>query len=209
MYKVPRAIPPERLRKWMATGTMQGREDNGEQYLEVFRGRNFSVRQTEVTLPTGETELHEHVWRTDGTRVIAVNGEGQVLLTREYRHELGDWDWRIPGGKVDPGETPEQAAAREFREEAGFAADRLQALWATTPDSTVRYQRFFFLATELSDVGHQREAGENLSVHWLDLDDACAKALEGEIREEISALALLRLRHGLNVDRSISLDGSA
>lgn len=168
-----------------------------EQYREVFRGRNFSVRQEEVRLPNGEVEVHEHVWRTDGTRIIARDDEGRVLLTREYRHELDDWDWRIPGGKIDEGEAPEAAAAREFREEAGYEATELRYLWATTPDSTVRYRRYFFLATDLAQVGAEREAGENLSVHWLPLDEACEKALAGEIREEISALALLRLRHGL------------
>lgn len=163
-------------------------------YREVFRGRNFAVRQEEVRLPGGELEVHEHVWRTDGTRIIAFDESHRVLLTHEYRHELGGWDWRIPGGKIDGGETPEQAAAREFREEAGYEASTLRFLWTTTPDSTVRYQRYFFIATDLAQVGAQREAGENLTVHWLSLEEACEKALAGEIKEEISALALLRVR---------------
>lgn len=165
-------------------------------YREVFRGRNFAVRQEDVELPGGEVEVHEHVWRTDGTRIIALDQDRRVLLTREYRHEQGEWDWRVPGGKIDSGETPEQAATREFREEAGFEAKTMRFLWATTPDSTVRYQRFFFLATNLTEVEAEREVGEQMTVHWVGLDEACEKALSGEIREEIAALALLRLRHG-------------
>jgi ADP-ribose pyrophosphatase len=166
-------------------------------FRDIFHGRNFIVREEQVKLPNGEVETHEHVWRTDGTRIIALDAKGKVLLTHEFRHELGDWDWRIPGGKMDAGEEPEQAAAREFREEAGYAAENLQLLWATTPDSTVRYRRYFFLARDLTEVGAQREAGESLTVHWVSLEVACERALRGEIREEISALALLRVHRML------------
>lgn len=166
---------------------------NQESYEEVFRGRNFVVRQHSVEVSKGHVEVHEYVWRTDGTRMIAID-DGRVLLTHEYRHELGEFDWRIPGGKVDPGEPLDGAARREFREEAGYEAAEVRFLWATTPDSTVRYQRHFFLATGLTEVKTAHEPGEELTVHWIPFDDACKKAIDGEIREEISALALLRLR---------------
>ncbi len=163
---------------------------------EVFRGRNFVVRQEKVELPGGLVELHEHVWRTDGARIVAVDDRGRVLLTREFRHELGERDWRIPGGKVDPTEDPEQTAGRELQEETGYQAARLKFLWSTTPDSTVRYRRHFFIATDLTEVGAAHDPGESMTIHWMSLDEACEKALAGEVREEISALALLRIRHG-------------
>jgi ADP-ribose pyrophosphatase len=176
-------------------------------FVEVFKGRNFAVRREEVELDDGRVETHEHVWRTDGVRIIALDEARNVLLTHEYRHELGERDWRVPGGKIDPGEKPEDAARREFREEAGFSADNLRHLWATTPDSTVRYRRFFFLATGLRQAEVAPDPGEDITVHWLPLELACEKALRGEVREEISALALLRLRHEL--DHTIPAQGVA
>jgi ADP-ribose pyrophosphatase len=181
----------------MTDAGKQKGEAGADGLKEVFRGRNFLVRQERVELADGRVEVHEHVWRTDGARIVAIDDRGRVLLTHEFRHELGERDWRIPGGKIDPGESPEEAARREFREEAGFVAGTMRFLWPTTPDSTVRYRRFFFLATDLTEVGADHEPGEDLTTHWVDLDDACEKALRGEIREEISALALLRIRHDL------------
>ena len=51
----------------------------------------------------------------------AINENNEVLLTREYRHELKAEDWRIPGGKIDPTDVDiMEAAKREFKEETGL-----------------------------------------------------------------------------------------
>src|SRR5438046_6839516 len=54
-----------------------------------------------------------------GQRVGLLFVEGdKVLLLRQYRLLVQQLAWEIPGGKVDPGESPEQAATREALEEA-------------------------------------------------------------------------------------------
>jgi 8-oxo-dGTP pyrophosphatase MutT (NUDIX family) len=157
----------------------------------VFEGRHFRVVREEVRLERG-IETFEYVWRIDGARIVARDG-GRVLLTREYRHEIGGYDWRLPGGKLDREETPLQGAEREFREETGFYGGSWQYLWSTTPDSTVRYRRHFFLVTSPSAGPDAPDPGEDLSAHWLPVATACEYALNGQVREEISALAILRI----------------
>lgn len=160
----------------------------------VFAGKNFKVFHEHVTARSGARELHEYVWRTDGARIIALSGDA-ILMSREYRHELGAFDWRLPGGKVDPGESPEDAARRELREETGCSASEWEFLWSTTPDSTVRYRRHFFVATGIQMGTPSRDDGEEIATTWMPIEQACQLALAGEIREEISALAVLRLKH--------------
>jgi ADP-ribose pyrophosphatase len=165
----------------------------------VYKGKNFVVYRTLVEVAPGRVEEHEYVWRSDGTRIVVLNDTNEVLLTREYRHELQQEDWRIPGGKIDPGEVPEEAARRELREETGYAAGELRYLWASTLDSTVRYRRHFYLATQVSLGSSHADPGESIVPHWLPLDEACDLALSGAISEEIAALALLRVRQRLAV----------
>ncbi len=163
----------------------------------VYTGKHFRVYHELVDLGGDNPETFEYVWRTDGARIVARDGE-RILLTREFRHELNDVDWRLPGGKVDPPESPETAARRELQEETGYTASAWEFLWSTTPDSTVRYRRHFFVATDLTFVGVARDLGEHIENRWVGIDEACSLALEGQIREEISALAILRLRHRWN-----------
>jgi G:T/U-mismatch repair DNA glycosylase/8-oxo-dGTP pyrophosphatase MutT (NUDIX family) len=53
-------------------------------------------------------------------RALVIDDDGRILLV-QYRRPVGDetW-WGTPGGGVDPGETDEQALARELREEIGL-----------------------------------------------------------------------------------------
>lgn len=160
---------------------------------------HFRVYQKEVVNKAGEIEIHEYVSRKDGTRTIAIDSDNNILLQNEYRYELEAYDWRVPGGRLDDENEPViEAAKREFIQETGFVAENWQFLWTTTQESTVRYQRHFFLATKLEFVETSRDSGEDIKVYWIPLEKANEMALTGEIREEISALAIARLFFEIN-----------
>ncbi len=76
--------------------------------------------------------------------VIAADGEGRVLLVR---HSYGPPVWALPGGGIDRGEAPEEAARREFREELGGSLSELRELThVTEPDSGSMDQLHVFVA---------------------------------------------------------------
>lgn len=169
---------------------------------------HFSIYQKEEEVSEGVFETHEYVHRKDGTRIIAIDSDNNVLLTYENRYELKAYDWRVPGGRLDYENEPiVEAAKREFRQETGFTAENWEFLWTTTLESTVRYQRHFFLATKnLKFVGYERDIGEEgTTVHWIPLERANEMALTGQIREEISALAIARLFFELNTLKTRNL----
>lgn len=102
---------------------------------------------------------------TLGVRVVASDGVGRVMLVR-HTYLPG---WWLPGGGVDRGETTDQAAVRELREETG--------LIATVPPRLVSIhsnERFFrgdhvlVYRVDAFDAGLSDSRGEIDAVDWFD-----------------------------------------
>lgn len=114
---------------------------------------------------------------TVGARVILMR-EGQVLLVRHgYRP-----GWFLPGGGVDKGETLEEAARREAKEEAGATLDevRLLGVYADFPGGKDDYIAVF--GSERFAWEPPRPGGEIVEVRWFeaaalpaDIDPGCAR----------------------------------
>jgi ADP-ribose pyrophosphatase len=163
----------------------------------VFHGKWFVVEQSHMITPAGKEILVEWVTRPAGVRIIARRADRDLLITDEYRVELGRRDYRVPGGKVEGVNSPLEAAKIELREETGFEAASWCYVGATQAFAMVRYPLHYFLAEDLTSVATEPEndggEGEDIAVCWFSLPEASRMALDGRIGEDLSALQILRL----------------
>ncbi|MCL6451147.1 MAG: NUDIX hydrolase [Acetobacteraceae bacterium] len=130
----------------------------------------------------------------DWVNVVAVTGEGKVVLVRQYRSGTGSWTLEIPGGTVDPGEDPEEAARRELLEETGYGGGLWTRLGSAAVNPAIQNNRcHFYLARGVKRLGPPRpEPSEDVEVVLEDLEQAAVLAAEGEADHSLGALGLLR-----------------
>ena len=95
-----------------------------------YHGVIVNVRLDEARLPDGSTAKREVVEHPGGVTVLPLEADGTVWCVRQYRYPFSRTLLELPAGKLEPGEAPERAAARELSEETGLSAGRLQYLGA-------------------------------------------------------------------------------
>jgi len=124
--------------------------------------RVFAVDRCAARSPrTGEAHDFYRIDAPDWVNVVPLTDDGQVVLVRQYRHGTRGPTLEIPGGMVDPGESPGQAAARELREETGCAAEAVEPLGFVHPNPALQPNRCHtFLARGARRVGAVANEGQ-------------------------------------------------
>lgn len=122
-------------------------------------GRVFRLLNERVRLPSGLVQDVDLVEHPGAVGVAALDGEGRLVLVRQYRHALGEWTLELPAGRLEPGEEPLTTAIRELEEETGLAAGSWSFLRTVVPAPGFCSERIhLFLARDLRAVVGSRRA---------------------------------------------------
>jgi 8-oxo-dGTP pyrophosphatase MutT (NUDIX family) len=134
-------------------------------------------------------------WRIEAdewVNVVPVTDDGQAVLVRQWRHGSREITLEIPGGIVDPGETPAAAAARETLEETGYGGGELIELGALSPNPALFTNRVHtFCIRGVRRVAEiQNHGQEETAVELVPVADLGRRVRSGEIQHALVVAAL-------------------
>ena len=149
----------------------------------IFKGRIFDICVD--TIREGDIEYKREIVVHQGSAVVVpVFEDASVALVRQYRHAAGGFQLELPAGGIEPGETFEQAAARELEEEIGFWAGKIEKLaeFFVSPGFLTE-KMYVFLATELTATVQSLDDDEIVEIVRLPLVDAVQMVHNGSIED--------------------------
>lgn len=137
----------------------------------------------DVELPDGHRFDH-HVIRTPNhaAGTLVHDPDRGVLLLWRHRFITDAWGWEMPAGRVEPGEAPIVAAAREVEEETGWRPGPLRPLASWNVASGITDHHFdAFIADGATYVGDPVDAFEAERIEWRTVEEVKAAVRAGEM----------------------------
>ena len=165
----------------------------------IFRGLKIDLALETVTRADGTTAEREVVIHPGAVALVPMVDRDHVCLVKNERYAVGQTLLEVPAGTIDPGETPDQTAARELAEETGYRAGRIIQVrhWFVSP-GVMNERMFLYLCEDLSPGPTNHQLDERLQTVIVPWPDALAMAHDGRIEDAKTMLALFlcdRLRN--------------
>ena len=156
----------------------------------AWQGSYLTVEEVDIDLADGSSAVHEVVRHPGAVGIIALDGEGRILLVRQYRTALERITREIPAGKISPGEDAETCAIRELAEETGYEAKTIRYLMpvAVAPGYSDEIIHLY-MATDLVRGEAHPDPDEFVAAEWVDLGELIDDVLDGRIEDSKTIIA--------------------
>jgi ADP-ribose pyrophosphatase len=164
----------------------------------VFEGRVFSVETGTRRFPNGQEHEVEIVRHSASVVVMPIDVDGRVVIVKQYRAPLDREIWEFPAGRLNDGESAEDAARRECEEEIGYVPHVLERIRGLYPapgfcDEELIFFRVSDLRVPPPDSPHKPDADEDITTRTVSVEEARAMLARGEIVDLKTAYALTLL----------------
>ncbi len=156
----------------------------------------YTVRHECVELPDGRHIPDYYVFEYPAwVNVLARTCDGKFVLITQYRHGLGETNFEIPAGVVEPDDASMLVAAqRELREETGYGRGTWRQLMTVSANpATQNNLCYCFFADGVECLGRQQlDATEDIEVHFFTREELLELLQEGGIRQALMAAPMWR-----------------
>jgi ADP-ribose pyrophosphatase len=150
------------------------------------------MRQDWVQLPDGREARREVVEHKGAVAVIAKPTPAEIILIRQFRKPVEEVIFEIPAGLFHDGEDLGCAAARELREETGYAAGKIQKVLSAyaSPGYSTEVLHYF-LAEDLTRSSQNLDEDEIVKVERVKISDALNMVKDGTIKDNKTIIGVM------------------
>jgi 8-oxo-dGTP pyrophosphatase MutT (NUDIX family) len=160
----------------------------------LIQDRWMTMRADRCELPNGVVLDKYYVRENpDFVQIVPINAKGHILIVRQYRHGPQVISTEVPGGLVDPGEDPIDAAKRELLEETGCVADRFEAVSPlyTNPARNTNRAHTFIAHNARIVQPPQQESTEDIEFEFVSREEVFRLIDEGHFAHALHVASLL------------------
>lgn len=153
----------------------------------------FTVSEDDAIDPDG-FEIKRAIVHHGGSAVMMpVDERSRILLVRQYRLPAKQYLWELPAGRLDPGETPMQAARRELIEETGYRAKKWKKIaeFYASPGFLAE-KMTVFLATGLTSGEKKPMEDERIETRWFTSAELDRAIESGKILDAKTQIGFLK-----------------
>lgn len=160
----------------------------------IYQNKWMTVFEDDIEFPNGSTGIYGYVSRAHGADALVINPQNEVLLVKQYRYPIQDWEWNLPGGGVDENENPEDAVVREVEEETGLKIASVEKIGQFYPLSSCSTEHTSLFLAKVGDEKleiKQRVADESIrEMKFVSISQALRMIDAGEITDAFTCNAL-------------------
>lgn len=158
----------------------------------VYDGSLLKVYCDQVELVNGKQTVREWINHPGAAAVLPVLDGKETILVKQFRYPITRETLEIPAGKLDPGESPLDCAARELKEETGLFGGELIKIGSlvTTPAFT-NEEIHLYLSKNPSMGSSDTDEGEFINTVILSLEKVMLWIEEGKIKDAKTITAFL------------------
>ena len=166
----------------------------------LLKGRAFLIRRDTLKTPDGRETKFDIIEHGGSVIIVPEDQDGNLLFVRQFRHAAGLDLLELPACTLEAGEDPAVCAAREIREETGFAANKIIKIgdFFLAPGYSTEFMHVY-LAQDLRYDPLEADADEFLSVEKIPFAEAIQMAERGEMPDAKSLAALLLAKSHLHL----------
>lgn len=164
----------------------------------AYRAHVFDVYNDHLILPNGKKVIYDLIDHKPGVCVLPVCDDGRLVLVKQYRNSIDAITYEVPAGFIDDGETVDEAAVRELREETGYKARDIHFITKTVlAIGTSNEQTYIFVGRELEKGVQSLDDNEFIKYECLTMDEIDRMISDGDIVDSKTLIAIYAYKAGL------------